>query len=857
MRSWFWVVAMVCAAVFGAQIFAGGNGILSGANKAYAAVPEIINYQGMLENASGTALGGAAGQSYDFKFSIWDSASGGTKLWPSSAPASTTLTVTNGVFNVGLGDTNVGFPALDLDFNSATPYYLQIEVYNATSSAFETLSPRQPIDAVGFAINSSLLNGYSQGTSSNDLLLLDGSGNINLPSGQIRPINSASCSGLTAVGAGALCYDTTSNELFSFNNASSSWDAVGGFVNPGYVTAASSVVWTALQTLNDGLTVNSTATFNSSTIMNGPAFFANVTSSNFDATGTLTVGGLSFLSSTTINGTILFGTAPPASATSSLLQLGSNPLAGGNAAGTYLGANSTSSADFINFQNNSTTVFQVTNTSTANVDLYIGPNNLVTTNASGTTIAENQSSPFNGNFINFEVNSSTVFGVDGTGKVTGVGGFSGQCLSSGVFDSSTGASCNMDVAESYPTYEPTSAGDVVAVPASPTQALDGATTVVEIGKSRGTPGETVLGVVSTNPGLVFDNGNTLLAGNNGDLITATKTIVALAGRVPVNVSNENGPIEPGDLLAASTDEPGYAARAVAPGMVIGTALQAFDGSATGATGTPQILVFVNPHWALGNLTIESDIASSGWAVPPSSGASSTPSVLDQFTLYIKYALEKLGVVISNGVATLDHLVANKVSTNELCVGGTCVNSGQFQQLLQQNGIQGVPDTSDVPDAQSNNVSSTPSSGATSTSTATSTLTVTVNVNNLQGGTATPSSFTLTMIAGHPSQSSFAGSASGTVITLDAATAYYTNISTLPNYTAGYNASGDCNDKNGALAGAMVSCTITETYVPAVPSTSIGAATTTITTSTATLSASSTAPSTPTSTPTSTSSSTNS
>jgi hypothetical protein len=50
--------------------------------------------------------------------------------------------------------------------------------------------------------------------------------------------------------------------------------------------------------------------------------------------------------------------------------------------------------------------------------------------------------------------------------------------------------------------------------------------------------------------------------------------LALAGRVPVKVTAENGPIRPGDLLVASST-PGHAMRApqrVAPGTVVGKAM---------------------------------------------------------------------------------------------------------------------------------------------------------------------------------------------------------------------------------------------------------------------------------------------
>src|SRR5271157_4177063 len=88
--------------------------VFTNTNKAYAAVPNIINFQGRLEDASGTLLGGTSGKNFDFKFSIWDSQSGGTMLWPAPAPSSTTFTVINGVFSVGLGDPALGFAPLNL-----------------------------------------------------------------------------------------------------------------------------------------------------------------------------------------------------------------------------------------------------------------------------------------------------------------------------------------------------------------------------------------------------------------------------------------------------------------------------------------------------------------------------------------------------------------------------------------------------------------------------------------------------------------------------------------------------------------------------------------------------------------------
>jgi hypothetical protein len=71
--------------------------------------------------------------------------------------------------------------------------------------------------------------------------------------------------------------------------------------------------------------------------------------------------------------------------------------------------------------------------------------------------------------------------------------------------------------------------------------------------------------------------------------------LALAGRVPVEVTLEGGPIRPGDLLTTSS-VPGHAMRAAEPwrGGLLGTALTAFGGEGDAArkdrTGT--VVVFL-------------------------------------------------------------------------------------------------------------------------------------------------------------------------------------------------------------------------------------------------------------------------
>jgi|GEM_PF-1763805 len=123
-------------------------------------VPEIISYQGRLTDQNGILLGGT-GTTYYFKFSIWDSATvgAGTRLWPTSAPTALPLSVTDGVFDVNIGDTVGGYPdALEYDFQTNDAVYLQVEV-SPTGSTFETLGPRPRITSSSTAINSKKLDG--------------------------------------------------------------------------------------------------------------------------------------------------------------------------------------------------------------------------------------------------------------------------------------------------------------------------------------------------------------------------------------------------------------------------------------------------------------------------------------------------------------------------------------------------------------------------------------------------------------------------------------------------------------------------------------------------------------------------
>jgi hypothetical protein len=172
---------------------------------------------------------------------------------------------------------------------------------------------------------------------------------------------------------------------------------------------------------------------------------------------------------------------------------------------------------------------------------------------------------------NLQVDGSASVGgnIVATGKIYATGGFNGYCRGSGPID----VRCDQDIAETFATDQRTESGDlVVFIPE------DREITAVRLSSQ---PHEgAIVGVVSTSPGLVFDQGKTFLAGDNTNLITDKKTVVAMVGRVPTKFSLENGSIAVGDPLTSSS-EPGVAMKATQAGQIIGYAMQSSDAAEDG------------------------------------------------------------------------------------------------------------------------------------------------------------------------------------------------------------------------------------------------------------------------------------
>ncbi len=128
-----------------------------------------------------------------------------------------------------------------------------------------------------------------------------------------------------------------------------------------------------------------------------------------------------------------------------------------------------------------------------------------------------------------------------------------------------GAVVGADLAEIYPTNDPTlKSGEIVSI--------DKESIYSGVKRSSGSYDKDAIGIITTKPGYILGDDTSV-----SDISIAT---VALAGRVPLLVNNENGPIRIGDMLTSSS-EAGVAMRATKAGQVIAQALSGYGGDNSG------------------------------------------------------------------------------------------------------------------------------------------------------------------------------------------------------------------------------------------------------------------------------------
>ncbi|MEZ4866432.1 MAG: hypothetical protein R3C14_34255 [Caldilineaceae bacterium] len=181
--------------------------------------------------------------------------------------------------------------------------------------------------------------------------------------------------------------------------------------------------------------------------------------------------------------------------------------------------------------------------------------------------------------------------------------------------------CNQDVAETFATDQRSEPGDLMVL-------IPEDRDVPAVRLATQSNQAALIGVVSTNPGLVFDAGKSYFAGDNSNLITDNKTVVAMIGRVPTKFSLENGPIAVGDPLTIA-NTPGVAMKATQAGQIIGYAMQSSDNAQDG-----KLLVWLQVGFYLPSTALDALNSSTLNTSEPPATATSTDDTVAQLEAQI-------------------------------------------------------------------------------------------------------------------------------------------------------------------------------------------------------------------------------
>lgn len=145
-----------------------------------------------------------------------------------------------------------------------------------------------------------------------------------------------------------------------------------------------------------------------------------------------------------------------------------------------------------------------------------------------------------------------------------------------------------DYAEIYPVSTDVSYGDIVVLGSTNVVTEDG-DTMVQLVESSSAYESGLVGIAVDNWADGSSIGYNIADSDN-------PMPIALAGRVPVNVTDENGPIFVGDRITASSMA-GYGMKATEASDIVGYALSSH------ASGTGQVMMFVQRGWDAGSVVM--------------------------------------------------------------------------------------------------------------------------------------------------------------------------------------------------------------------------------------------------------------
>lgn len=172
-------LAILVLATSAMAIFA-YNQIISSVFPSQAATPPVVpnrmlSFQGRLTDSSSNPI--TSGVNVIFR--LYDQLTGGTELYTSNACP--VLPDQNGIFSTNIGNGTCGAAIPATVFSNNRDVFVEIQVVS------ETLTPRQQIATVGYALNSDTLQGYPASATAtvNTVPVMNGDGNIVLA--QLNP----------------------------------------------------------------------------------------------------------------------------------------------------------------------------------------------------------------------------------------------------------------------------------------------------------------------------------------------------------------------------------------------------------------------------------------------------------------------------------------------------------------------------------------------------------------------------------------------------------------------------------------------------------------------------------------------
>ena len=185
-------------------------------------------------------------------------------------------------------------------------------------------------------------------------------------------------------------------------------------------------------------------------------------------------------------------------------------------------------------------------------------------------------------------------------------------------------------------------------------------------RSTGAYDKKLFGVVSTQPGITLDDGGTY-----------EKVVIALAGRVPALVNEENGHINVGDPITASS-VPGVGMKATGAGQIIGYAMQ------ESVDGQSIIVVKLAPgFWAPAvSGILHAQAATIGTLQVTGTANIGNLNVSGQSTLT---TLTVTGSAVVQGTL----IVTGDVELANLYVNGKLISKGTAPQITAGTALQGV------------------------------------------------------------------------------------------------------------------------------------------------------------------------